>query len=152
MRLLRRTALIAASAVTLAGCGGQTATKADVIARGDAICANALRAVRATTPPAGGTPAELSDYLQRVLPIVDQEVGGLSALPRPARDRVLLNRYIAAVTALGSDYRRLAAAARRADETATAQALATLRSSPAALLAQRYGLIQCSASAGTGAS
>jgi hypothetical protein len=150
----RRCACAVATALTLAGCGGHTATKRDVVARANAICAATLRAVRSVPPPAGGSAsaAALSPYLQKVVPIVQKEAADTRALPHPARDRALLDRYVAAVTATATQYRRLAAAAARQDSAAVSQALAGLRVNPAGTLAAQYGLSQCSASAGTGVS
>ncbi len=156
MRYLRGLAppLLGAVMLMLAGCGGSSPTKSDVIARGNAICASALRQVRATaTPPGGaGSLAGLSDYLKQVVPIVRKEIANLRALPRPSQDGALLNRYIAAVTATKSDYDRLAAAAKNGDSTGTSQALAALQASPSAALAKRYGLTTCAGAAGTSVS
>ena len=137
-------------ALSLAACGGHAATKQDVIARGNAICAAALRELRATPSPASGATslATLATYLDAVLPILQQEVSNLRALPRPAADRRLLNRYVAAVSSSAATYRSLAEAARRGDQAGVNQALATLQANPAATLAGRYGISQC-ASAGS---
>ncbi|HEY5188321.1 MAG TPA: hypothetical protein VII87_04755 [Solirubrobacteraceae bacterium] len=136
--------------LAVAGCGASAPAKRDVIARGNAICLSALRAVRSQPPPsaAGSLPA-LADYLKRVVPIVDKEVAAVRALPRPAHDRALLDRYVSALTATGAEYRTLAAAAARGDRSAVAQALAALRASTAAPAAARYGLSDCAGSGAT---
>ena len=146
--------MVLAGSITATACGSHTATKQDVIARANAICSASVRDVRSVAPPAAGdgTLASLSAYLQKVLPIVEKEGGDTRALPRPARDRALLTRYIAAVTAAEQQYRAAAAAAARNDRAAVAQALSALRSSPATTLARQYGLSRCSAAAGTGVS
>jgi hypothetical protein len=147
-------AIVATSLViglTVAGCGGHTATKRDVIARANAICAGTLRDVRAVPPPTTGT-SGLSAYLRKVAPIVEKEGAATRALPRPAQDRAVLNRYIAAVTAADADYKALAAAAASHDAGAISQALASLHDNPATTLAVQYGLGQCAAAAGTGVS
>ncbi|MFZ0090738.1 MAG: hypothetical protein WAL63_14595 [Solirubrobacteraceae bacterium] len=153
----KRTALTTGAALCAAvvtGCGGHAATKPDVVAQANAICASALRDERATPPPATGQASlpALSGYLQQVLPIVGREVSNLHGLPRPAEDRALLDRYLDAVTDLGSTYRSLAAAARRGDQDGVDQALAALQANPASSLAVRYGLIQCAGAAGTAVS
>jgi hypothetical protein len=146
--------VILAGSVAATACGSHTATKQDVIARANAICSASVRGVRSVAPPAAGdgSLASLSTYLQKVLPIVEKEGGDTRALPRPARDRALLNRYIAAVTAAEQQYRTLATAAARNDRAVVAEALSALRSSPATTLARQYGLSRCSAAAGTGVS
>ena len=145
---------LAAGCIAATACGGHTATKQDVIARANGICISALRAVRSVPPPAGasGSPAALAAYLEKVVPIVQKEADDTRALPRPAQDRAVLDRYVAAVTASASQYRALAAAARNGDPAAVSQGLAALRASPVPALAARYGLNRCSVSAGTGVS
>ncbi len=145
----RRTAAGLLLALAVAGCGGHTATKSDVIARGNAICAAAVRELRATAPPAPGSLPALSRYLQQLLPIVRREVSDLKGLPRPAQDRALLDRYVSGVTKLGSTYADLAAAAERGDQEGVDQALAALQANSASALAGRYGLRQCASAATT---
>jgi hypothetical protein len=123
-----------AVAVALGGCGGGV-TKKDVIARGNAICANAVLAIRSAPP------SKIS--FARVAAIVEHEAAQLRALPRPAQDRALLGRYVAAAGQLASDYRKLAAAEQSGDRSGVQAAFATLRSNPAPQLAARYGLREC---------
>ena len=141
----------ALACIAAAACGGHTVTKQDVIARGNAICAGALRDLRATPYPASGKTslANLAAYMHAVLPILQREVSNLHALPRPAAERRLLNQYVAAVSSSASAYRSLAQAARRGDQAVVNQALATLQGSPAASLAGRYGISQCESAGGT---
>jgi hypothetical protein len=141
----------ALAALVVTGCGGHTANKQDIIARGNAICAGTLRDLRATPPPAAGETSlpGLAAYLRAVMPILQREVSSLKALPRPTADRALLDRYVSAVAQSGATYRALAAAARRGDQDAVNQALAQLEANPASSLAARYGLSQCAGAAGT---
>ncbi len=151
--LRRGAATLAACLVAVAAtaCGGSSATKKDVIARGNAICADAVRSVRAVAPPPAGSTsaAALSGYFQHLLPIVSKEVSQLRKLPRPSTDTALLNRYIDAVIQAGATYKQLAAAAHRNDLTSVARDLSALRANPAQSLAQRYGMNQCAAATGT---
>ena len=145
-------ALIAAGLVLVAGCGSSAVSKQDFIARADAICQNTIREVRDVAPSSTGAgislPA-LARYLGAVTPIVGAEVRQLRALPRPAADRPLLNRYLAAVQLASVHYRALAAAARAGDRTAIEAATAELAASPSAALATRYGLTICAGPTGT---
>jgi hypothetical protein len=146
-------AIVAGACLALAACGGHTATKKDVIARANGICINALRAVRSLpAPAAGGSPQALAPYLQKVVLIVNKEAASTRALPRPAQDRELLNRYVAAVTTSAGQYQALARAAKDGDAAALSHGLAALRASRAPALAAQYGLTRCSASAGSGVS
>jgi hypothetical protein len=147
-----RTALAAVlAALIVTACGGHTANKQDVIARGNAICAAATRDLLVTPPPAGGETSlrGLAAYLRAVTPILRREVSNLQALPRPPADRALLDQYLLAVAKSGATYRALAAAAQRGDQAAVNQALAQLQVNPASSLAARYGLSQCAGATGT---
>jgi hypothetical protein len=139
------------AALVVTACGGHTATKPDVIARGNAICAGAQRDLLATPPPAGGETSlpGLAQYLSAIMPILRREVSNLQALPRPPDDRALLDQYVSAVVSLGATYRMLAAAAQRGDQEAVNEALAQLSANPASSLAERYGLNQCAGATGT---
>jgi hypothetical protein len=147
-----RTALAAAlAALVVAACGGHTATKQDVIARANAICAGATRDLLATPPPAGGETSlpGLAAYLQAITPILQREISNLKTLPRPAADRALLEQYVSAVAQSGATYRTLGAAAQRGDQDGVNQAFAQLQANPASSLAARYGLTQCAGAGGT---
>jgi hypothetical protein len=152
-QLRRIAAMLAAClvAVTATACGGSSATKKDVIARGNAICSSALSSVRVVVPPPKGANSgtALSGYFKRIEPIVDKEVSQLGKLPRPDTDKAVLNRYIDAVTKAGTVYKQLVAAAQRNDIPGVARALSALRASPAQSLAQQYGMSQCAAAAGS---
>lgn len=155
VRIVRRTlAVLAAAALSglLAGCGSYT--RADFIARADAICASTLRMTRTIAPPDfGSTEAgqagalrALVAYLARAAPLARSEATQLRALRRPAGSagaRAELDRYLAAVTSAAADYSALASAASRGDGQGVAAAEAALRSDPAASLAARYGLHVC---------
>jgi len=150
----RACASMAAVCLAATACGGHTVTKKDVIARANGICINALNAARSLSPPTGGTgtPAALAAYLDKLVPIVEKEASQTRALPRPAKDRTVLNRYVAAVTAGANQYRALATAAHNGDAAGISERLAALRTSSAPALAAQYGLTRCNASAGTGVS
>jgi hypothetical protein len=136
--------LAAATAATLlAGCGGHSATRSDVIARANAICFESQQALRSIPTPSAGTET-LTSYLHRITPIVVKEAGQLRALPRPAPRQATLNRFIAASSSSVADYRAAARAAAAGDDGGVQQAFARLRASPAAGYARAYGLRQCS--------
>jgi hypothetical protein len=137
---------VAASCV-LAGCGGKPATRASVIARGDAICASAGRAL-ANLPATNDASGTTVDFV-RAAPIVHREASALNALPRPAADRTVLEHFLAAESQLAAGYHRLAAAQRSGDDAAEQRGISALARNDAASLARRYGLTQCSAEAAT---
>lgn len=143
-------ALAAVTVLAVAGCGSSSPTRQDVIDRGNAICASALRSLRAIpSSTAGGNPG---GYFARVLPIVEAETTQLRKLPRPAAQRALLGRFIAAATRDTATYQALARAARAGDVGGENTALSVLRDSPSSSLAQRYGLVQCGAVTATAGS
>jgi hypothetical protein len=152
VQLLQRfviTTLLCLTPATVAACGGHTATKSDVIARGNEICESASSAIRSVPPPTGHSLAQLGQYYEQVTPIVEHEARQLRALPTPAQSQALLRQYQAAVGEAATAYGDLATAARKGDAAGVASASATLRSSPAASLAVRYGLARCGGSLGT---
>lgn len=132
-------------AALIAGCGGHTATKSDIVARANAICFNAQQALRELAPPTGGAGdlAGMSMYLNRLVPIVAREARQLRALPRPPQQRATLNRFIAAVSESVTHYRAAARAAAAQNSAGLVQALARLRTDDAVAAARSYGLTQC---------
>jgi hypothetical protein len=130
-------------AVALAGCGAKPATRATVIARGNGICTNANRAL-ADLPPSHGAAGTTIDFT-RAAPIIGHEARALNGLPRPTTDRSLLDRFLAAETALAAGYRHAAAAQRSGHAGSLQSALAVLGRSDTGALARRYGLSQCGA-------
>jgi hypothetical protein len=151
MRSARRLAAVLVGAVLIALCAGcGSYTKADFIARADAICASTLRQTRTVPPPSfsggGNQLSALGGYVARVLPLVRSEAGQLRSLRKPpgsARERAVLAGYLAAFARAVDEYGALAAAATRGDGQAAAIAEAALKTSPAAALAARYGLHTC---------
>lgn len=149
-RCLRGRPRRAATAVVLAlvpiavvGCGGHDPTRADVVARGDAICFNAQQTLRSLTPPAAGDTRALAAYLHRVAHTISAEASMLRALPRPSQRQATLDRFLSAMHDSAASYRTAAAAATADDPNRVADALARLRASPAAAYARTYGLKQC---------
>jgi hypothetical protein len=138
-------------AVVATACGSSSATKKDVVARGNAICSSAVSSVRAVVPPAkgAGSGTALAGYFKQLQPIVAKEVSQLRKLPRPSADKAVLDRYIASVTKAGNVYKQLASAAQRNDIPGVAKYLGELRANPAQSLARQYGMTQCAAAAGT---
>ena len=144
---IRTAAGMAAVSIAIAGCGSKPATHASVIARGNAICGTANRAL-ANLPAATSASGTTVDFV-KAAPIVTHEAKALDALPRPAAGRTELERFVAAESALAAGFRHLAAAQRTGDDSALQSGLASLSHNDAASLARRYGLAQCSASAAT---
>ena len=144
---LRSAAAATAAAVVLAGCGGKPVTRASVIARGNAICATASRAL-ANLPATSGSSGASVNFV-KAAPIVTQEAQKLSALPRPAADRMLLQRFVTAESALAAGYRHLAALQRSGGGVPEQTAIAVLGRNDAASLARGYGLAQCGAATAT---
>jgi hypothetical protein len=139
-------------AALLAGCGSKY-TKSDFVARADGICTNAVRDIRSLNSPSatgGHELRALSQYLGKVLPIVQSEASQIRSLRRPSGDDAVLARYLSAQAEVVAEYRRLAAAARRGDEQGVADAEAKLQDNPVAALAAQYGMHDCATPGGTG--
>ena len=138
---------IVATAATIAGCGGHSATRKDIVARANAICFTAQQAARSVPSPGAGDTKALAAYFDHVVPIVAKEARQLAALPRPQQRQATLNHYVEAVSASVADYRSAARAATAGDAGEVTQALARLQSTDATRYAQAYGLNQCTGSA-----
>lgn len=155
MRLRRIATAVTASALLAAGCGGSAVvTHQDDLAKADAICAAALRQVRAVAPPTGTGPSALAPYLDRVVPILRAQDVALHRLHRPAQSHSLGARRVVWLQAEGAAvaaYVSLDRAAHRGDAGALATAEAALRDSPVAALATRYGLSDCARAGSTAA-
>ena len=137
-----------ALAALLSACGGSSYTKADFVARANAICTKTLNQTRAITPPASTSqPGALGAYLGQLVPLVQSEADQIRALKRPSggttEDRLMLSQYLAALGQVAAAYRRLEAAAKHGDAQTIASVEATLRANPAAGLAASYGLRSC---------
>ncbi|MGA9858356.1 MAG: hypothetical protein WBQ18_10885 [Solirubrobacteraceae bacterium] len=139
------------TALLLAGCGGSAVSRSDVIARGNALCAAALRQIRTLAPPttAPASLTAMSSYLHQIVPIVEKEIAGLRKLPVPDKGQRLFNSYIRSVTVTAADYRTLEHAAQAGDQTGVDAALSALSTSSASSLAAAYGFGQCATAAGT---
>ena len=158
--LVRRgaTALAAAGlfAMLLGACGAGYG-KRDFTRRADAICASALRDLRALAPPNFGGPAlqlrlALSAYDRQALSIVQAELARLRALPRPsqsAHDAAMLHDYLSALNRAVGEYRSLASAVKAGNAGGTAAAETALAANPVAGLAAAYGLRSCSSPGAT---
>jgi hypothetical protein len=150
VRAASRPARLAVALLTssvIVGCGSRTVTKRDYVARADAICASALRSLRAAGPA-----SSLSAYLGSAVPILRSQDHQLRALPAPsqsAADRATLSRYLAALDADLRSYQALQSAAQAGNAEAATGAESALRVSPTTTLAARYGLRDCAAPSAT---
>jgi hypothetical protein len=141
--------LAVAGLVSACGGGSTHYTKADFVARANAICTKTLSQTRAITPPASTSQpgGALAAYLGQLVPLVQTEANQIRALKRPTggteQDRRVLTQYLTALSQVVAAYRRLETAARRGDAQTIANVEATLRENPAAALATSYGLHSC---------
>ena len=107
-------------------------------------CVRRARSPRRRRPRSRGA---LAAYLGQLVPLVQSEAGQIRALKRPpgaARDRLMLSQYLAALgQVVGGISPARGGGASSGDAQAIASVEATLRASPAAALAARYGLRSC---------
>ncbi len=129
------------AALLLSACGGPS--DASVIARADAICSQAVAALRSQP----GTRAGLSAAAR----VVAKEVRGLRGLPRPAEHLRVLERFLAAEQTVAHAYAELAVTVEHDHRSAVARAESALAlaAEEAATSARRYGLSRCAAAGPT---
>lgn len=137
-------------AVLVSACGGSShPTKADFVARANAICTKTLNQTRAITAPTSTSQSggALGAYLGKLVPLLQSEADQIRSLKRPtgdtAQERRILSQYLTSLGQVVAAYHRLEEAAKRGDADAVASVEATLRANPAADLAASYGLRSC---------
>jgi hypothetical protein len=141
-----RLLLAAAGAALLAGCGGgsskpETLTHAELTRRADAACAQASKRVRALPTPSALS--GLREYASSVQSIGTSLETELERLTPPARDRLKLEAYRAALSRSNATAGQLAEAAGSGDRTAVRSLSDRLAESDLGVLAARAGLAQC---------
>lgn len=119
-------AWIAAAALTAAGCGGGGSggrlSQAEFEQLANAICAKYDRQIEALGEPASA--AELSQFVENAIPIIERGVAELRAVEPPEESEEKYNRMIDGVEDSIPVVRRLADAAEREDQEAIQDALA----------------------------
>src|ERR1700730_11995669 len=129
--MVRGTPLLALGAVSavLAGCGAGT-SKADYVKRADQVCAQGARRAQAIPAPGAQngrlSSASAASYIEGIAAVIQQVNNQLKALPRPSQDRVLLDRYLAALDQGVASLLRLDVATARRDRRTIAQSLIAL--------------------------
>jgi hypothetical protein len=156
-------ALAAALLTLLAGCGGGSSasstttgageelTKAELIARGDAVCKEAHDrfAELQGSPPT--TPEETATFTQQLIDITETEVSQLRSLDAPPSVKPALESYLKALDKNVVVLKQGLEAAQNSDATAyaKAQAKAVKDQVERLQLAQAVGFKECSRPAGT---
>ncbi len=155
-------AVLGAAALAMAGCGeekgsskasggaGKPLTKAQFIARADAVCRDVKRAQLPFTERVDKLPDRTS--IARVAPLLEGSLAEsraglarLRALPAPRRDKAALDAYFGSAARLLEAHRRLADAARTNDREAGEQVARTTDalSHDQRRLATAYGFKDC---------
>lgn len=144
-------AAVAASgtAASLATATTKTMPKAQLIKRGDAICAKASRRITLSPPaadPDHATPDQLraaAPFLRQTATVVADEVRQVSALGPPDRNRALFTRAISTSRVMVKWMRREAAAAEAGDVAAFHEASRHDSGEQAAHLLVGFGFRVC---------
>ena len=161
----RRLIAAAAAAVLAAGlasCGGGGGTgtttstdaalsKAELIAKGDAICKEARDRFAELQGSVPTTPQEAATFTQRLIEITRSEIDQLRALQAPASLQPALKRYLAAMDENVAVMKQVLDAAKRNDLHAylVARAKTAQDQVKRLQLAQAVGFKECSVPAGT---
>jgi hypothetical protein len=130
--------------------GGETLTKAQLIAQGDAICAQAREDFRASQPPAPSSPERAAALQEALIQTSEQEVGRLRALDAPVEVEPALDRYLKAREDGIAALKRGLEAAQREDLSAygAAQREVVAGQVNRLKLAQAVGFSECSRPSG----
>ena len=148
--------------VTLVGCGGNgggsTATalsKADYIAKGDAICAQKrqqrsqlvteVQNAMASGVNSASDAHRVHDVSNQAADYVDQLASELQALPKPTGDEQILDTLLSSVSAEATDYRHFADAVDSLDASQIRSfgEAAQSDAAKAVAIAQGYGFTVC---------
>lgn len=146
----------------LAGCGGggssgttttgaEELTKAELIAKGDAICKDAHDRFAELQGSLPTTPDETATFTQKLIDITSSELSELRSLNAPASVKPALDSYLKAVDRNLGVLKQGLRAAQDSDATAyaKAQAKAVKDQVERLQLAQAVGFKECSRPAGT---
>ncbi len=143
-------------AALLAGCGGggaeTTLTKSELVARGDAICADAAKRAAEARQTPHTTAAEAASLTRELIGVTKAELGDLRDLNAPGGVRPQLDEYLRARQAGLAVLKRGLEAAQRGDAQAYAAAQARMAAGQVnrLKLAQAVGFTQCSRPAAGG--
>jgi hypothetical protein len=142
--------LLAALAVILllAGCGGGSGaprlSRAEFVAKADAICRTYNRQSRAIARPK--SLAELATAIDKVVPLLDQSVQKLQKLRPPKDEQADVDRWIAGVQRLEDDLRSVQDKAAKKDSQGVQAALqaGAVQNKRSNALAGKLGMSVCS--------
>jgi hypothetical protein len=147
---MRRSAAVLACAVATAaagcGSGNKGLTRIEYAQRTDAICARYNQQTARLQAPGAGV-AHLASIAGQTLALFDRVRDRLQAVPPPRDATALAQRWLASLDRLRADVVRIRDAA-RANDLATVRTAATVaqRDNDASnRLAQRLGMVACSA-------
>lgn len=147
--------VVALTAVALAGCGSSAPSQATFIKQADAICAKGdtqFKSVR--QPQVYGLPqqqilANLSAYVDQVLPVTQRVIDQLKGLGQPSANQGLLHRYFAALDQAVANLHQLSTAAKRNDLPSVLKGVRALKATQPDQLAKQYGFKTCAGSGAT---
>jgi len=146
--------VVALAALLMTGCGSSAPSQPAFIKQADGICAKGdarFKSVR--QPQVNGLPqqqilANLSTYVDQVLPLTQHIIDQLKGLGQPSANQGLLHRYFAALDQAEANLHQLSAAAKRNDLPAVQKGVQSLNANQPDQLAKQYGFKTCG---GTGA-
>ncbi len=136
-------ALVAVTAILVAGCGGSsTLSHSALVTKADTACQSANSAVAKIGAPTASLSA-LTTYAGKVLPISEALVTKLSALKPASTDQAKLNKLVAALKN-GNKGLKMMASATSTAQTNAATSIIVAQSVPSA--ANALGAATCAAS------
>ncbi len=143
MTTFRSTSVVVLFALALAGCGGDdAATKADVIADADKICADGNKELEAIGDPT--SVEEVPDFARRSVPVVESVIDKIEALDAPEEGKADFDTFVRS-TREAVDIVRPLADADPSDEAAIQEAAtkADAAGTKGEQAAKAYGFKEC---------
>jgi hypothetical protein len=130
------------------GCEEDSKSKASFVDEADVVCSEAEQEISRVPQPQDPTdPLQLANFLERAVPVAQEQNAELKKLERPAEQRAQIDELLAALDAEVDAAERMLAAAKREDRQAIQQLLTEsgLASAQAKRAADELDLAVCGA-------
>lgn len=141
---VRRTSIVVFFALSLAGCGGGSPSKAAYIAKGDAVCKDASAQVdQLGQPPKSTDSKAIADFLDKGAALAQRSLDRLSGLDRPAGDTAQLKAIFTARQQAVDKIKQAAQQARAGNLRAASTTISQVNAKAVDAMLMAYGFKVC---------